>query len=103
MPLICSYVRLTAQPMPRRPPIAQLVLVVGIERAPVEHERLPRLHVRRRVAVPDVPVHQAWLDTPPIALERPQKPLNALVQNQLRIELVIWPGRLLAAVYVKDM
>lgn len=62
IPLIASNVRLTPQPMPRRPSVPKFVLIVPIERTPVKHKRLSRLHIRRCILVPDISMDKTRLD-----------------------------------------
>ena len=103
MPLITPDIRLTTQPMPRRPPVPQLILIVPIEGTPVKHKRLPGLHVGRCILIPNIPVHKTWPYGPALALERAQQPRNALIQDQLGAKLVLGPRGMLALVHLEDV
>ena len=62
-----------AEPMPRRSPVADFVLIVCVKRSGIKSERLTDGHVVGTILVPDIPMNQAWLDAPPFSLQRKQQ------------------------------
>lgn len=84
MALVAAHKRLSAELVPRSPPVPNVVFVVPVKRAGVKDKRRAGPPVQRRVAVPAVAVYQAWLQRPALLLERQQKPRHDLAQDQFR-------------------
>lgn len=59
--------------MPRRPPIAHIILVMAIKRAHIKHKRPARRSIRGRVAIPAVTVQQTGLQHASVVLQREEK------------------------------
>lgn len=69
MALVAPDIRLVAQPMSNSPPVAGFVLVVSPHGTGIKDKRFAGSHIRRRIFVPKIAMHEAWLDRAPIGLK----------------------------------
>lgn len=91
VPLVRLQVVLITQSVSRGPPVADVILIMPIERAHVEDHGLASLHVHSRVAIPAITVDQARLDTPALFLERKEETRNDFLQSTVGYDVKLGP------------